>query len=172
MQNNNNDHYICPTTKPGHTLNLLSRFQPITSFIFETDHVLTDGYIGLGAEAPIRRFYAKDLFAMQKAVAQGYQISWVATAELPVIQSISASLEMNLIENRRQLPVVASMNHTLYMNSIFPVAAQLVNNCLYCCPADAVPDVKKIAAYISPFNGGTGCVYDVIEKVLKLNGHW
>jgi 3-deoxy-D-manno-octulosonate 8-phosphate phosphatase (KDO 8-P phosphatase) len=43
---------------------------------------------------------------------------------------------------------------------------------LACCPADAAAEIKSLAHYISPFNGGQGCVRDVIEKVLKLNGHW
>ena len=43
---------------------------------------------------------------------------------------------------------------------------------LACCPADAVPEIKNISHYISHVNGGYGCVRDVIEKVLKLNGHW
>ena len=41
-----------------------------------------------------------------------------------------------------------------------------------CCPADAAFEIKKISSYISPLNGGKGCVRDVIEKVLKLNNHW
>ena len=43
---------------------------------------------------------------------------------------------------------------------------------LSCCPADAVIEVKNIVEYISPINGGWGCVRDVIEKVLKVNGQW
>jgi 3-deoxy-D-manno-octulosonate 8-phosphate phosphatase (KDO 8-P phosphatase) len=43
---------------------------------------------------------------------------------------------------------------------------------LACAPADAVQEVIDIAHYVSPKNGGKGCVRDVIEKVLKLNGHW
>ena len=43
---------------------------------------------------------------------------------------------------------------------------------LACCPADAVQEIREIAHYISPFNGGKGCVRDVIEKVLKLNDNW
>jgi 3-deoxy-D-manno-octulosonate 8-phosphate phosphatase (KDO 8-P phosphatase) len=43
---------------------------------------------------------------------------------------------------------------------------------LACCPSDAVAEVKQTAKYISPLKGGCGCVRDVIEKVLKLNGHW
>ena len=40
------------------------------------------------------------------------------------------------------------------------------------CPADAVAEIKTISKYISPIAGGNGCVRDVIEQVLKLNGHW
>jgi 3-deoxy-D-manno-octulosonate 8-phosphate phosphatase (KDO 8-P phosphatase) len=40
------------------------------------------------------------------------------------------------------------------------------------CPSDAVNEVREAAKYISPFSGGNGCVRDVIEKVLKLKGHW
>ncbi len=43
---------------------------------------------------------------------------------------------------------------------------------LPCCPNDAAPEIKQVAKYISPINGGHGCVRDVIEKVLKLNGDW
>ena len=39
-------------------------------------------------------------------------------------------------------------------------------------PADGCTEVKSVAKYISPINGGQGCVRDVIEKVLKLNGDW
>ena len=40
------------------------------------------------------------------------------------------------------------------------------------CPADAVPEIKEVANYISHLNGGAGCVRDVIEKVLRVNNHW
>jgi 3-deoxy-D-manno-octulosonate 8-phosphate phosphatase (KDO 8-P phosphatase) len=43
---------------------------------------------------------------------------------------------------------------------------------LPCCPADAVAEIKQISQYISPVEGGKGCARDVIEMVLKLNGHW
>ena len=40
------------------------------------------------------------------------------------------------------------------------------------CPADAVTEIKAMAKYISPVNGGFGCVRDVIEKVLKVKDKW
>ena len=43
---------------------------------------------------------------------------------------------------------------------------------LPCCPQDAVPEIKAISAYISHKKGGKGCVRDVIEQVLKVQGKW
>ena len=43
---------------------------------------------------------------------------------------------------------------------------------LPCCPKDAVPEIQDISKYISQKKGGTGCVRDVIEQVLKVQGKW
>jgi len=40
------------------------------------------------------------------------------------------------------------------------------------CPSDAVEEVKAISMYISDKAGGEGCVRDVIEQVLRLQGRW
>ena len=60
----------------------------------------------------------------------------------------------------------------LYMGDDIPDLVPMQMAGLPCCPADAVPEIKTISHYISHINGGHGCVRDVIEKVLKLNGHW
>lgn len=41
-----------------------------------------------------------------------------------------------------------------------------------CCPADAVSDVKAMADYISHKKGGEGCVREIIEQVLRVQGQW
>jgi 3-deoxy-D-manno-octulosonate 8-phosphate phosphatase (KDO 8-P phosphatase) len=43
---------------------------------------------------------------------------------------------------------------------------------LGCCPQDAIPECKAVSQYISHKNGGDGCVRDVIEQVLKVQGKW
>jgi 3-deoxy-D-manno-octulosonate 8-phosphate phosphatase (KDO 8-P phosphatase) len=40
------------------------------------------------------------------------------------------------------------------------------------CPNDAVEEIKKVAKYISNKTGGDGCVRDVIEQVLRVQGKW
>ena len=41
-----------------------------------------------------------------------------------------------------------------------------------CCPADAAVEIKEMVDYVSLFEGGHGCVRDVIEQVLRLHGQW
>ena len=39
-------------------------------------------------------------------------------------------------------------------------------------PADAAPEIKRIAKYISHKNGGDGVARDIIEQTMKAQGHW
>jgi 3-deoxy-D-manno-octulosonate 8-phosphate phosphatase (KDO 8-P phosphatase) len=60
----------------------------------------------------------------------------------------------------------------LYMGDDIPDyhVMQLVG--LPTCPLDAAPEIKEISRYVSHKNGGTGCVRDVIEQVMKVQGKW
>jgi 3-deoxy-D-manno-octulosonate 8-phosphate phosphatase (KDO 8-P phosphatase) len=40
------------------------------------------------------------------------------------------------------------------------------------CPSDAAEEIKRISVYISHQSGGNGCVRDIIEQVLKVQGKW
>lgn len=82
------------------------------------------------------------------------------------------------VANKRELlqRYIAEKNlnpsEVLYMGDDIPDYGCMDIVGVSCCPADAVNELKQIVKYISPFNGGRGCVRDVIEKVLKLNDKW
>src|SRR5699024_3100583 len=71
-------------------------------------------------------------------------------------------LQMNLLEKE----------NVLYMGDDLPDYEALQMSGLPSCPTNAAKEIKAICTYISPLRGGHGCVRDVIEKVLKLNGDW
>ena len=60
----------------------------------------------------------------------------------------------------------------LYMGDDIPDFEVMQKVGLPCCPQDAVKEIKEISKYISHKNGGQGCVRDVIEQVLKVQGNW
>ncbi|MCO4854409.1 MAG: 3-deoxy-D-manno-octulosonate 8-phosphate phosphatase, partial [Flavobacteriaceae bacterium] len=60
----------------------------------------------------------------------------------------------------------------LYMGDDIPDIPPMQFIGLPTCPQNAVPEVKAVSEYISHLNGGEGCVRDVIEQVLKVQGKW
>ena len=164
-------------------MNILEKFRPVRTFIFDVDGVLTDGRVLLlenGLQA--RTMNIKDGLALQMALRNKYKVIIVSgAASEPVIHRFQY---LGLHEIHLGVPdKLKFVNHFLQNNSLgweevlfmgddLPDIPVLEKAGLGCCPADAASDVLKISRYISPFSGGMGCVRDVIEKVLKLNGHW
>jgi 3-deoxy-D-manno-octulosonate 8-phosphate phosphatase (KDO 8-P phosphatase) len=164
-------------------MNLLELFAPVRTFVFDVDGVLTDGSLMLTEDGHmLRNMNIKDGFAMQLAIKKGYSV-WVITGG----KSEAVRLRLNKlgvqevhigIDSKKEfLNQLAHNSKTtyesiLYMGDDIPDLAAMQQCGLPCCPADAASEIKQVAKYISPFNGGKGCVRDVIEKALKLNGDW
>jgi 3-deoxy-D-manno-octulosonate 8-phosphate phosphatase (KDO 8-P phosphatase) len=162
---------------------MLDLFAPIRTFVFDVDGVLTDGTLILAEEGHmLRSMNIKDGYAMQLAVKKGYKV-WIISGG----RSEAVRLRLNKlgiqevhigIESKKEfLHDLAGKSDTafesvLYMGDDIPDYAAMQECGLPCCPADAATEIKMVSKYISPLGGGKGCVRDVIEKVLKLNGDW
>jgi len=150
-------------------LNILELFPPVRTFVFEVDGVLTDGHMLLGTgDICLRSFSARDMYALDKAMRQGYRAG-VVVPGAGGLPSVLRELGLFSADGPEAVPGAGT---TLYMGSDLAALDAMQRCMLPCCPADAVAEVKAAARYISPHKGGAGCVRDVIEKVLKLNGHW
>jgi 3-deoxy-D-manno-octulosonate 8-phosphate phosphatase (KDO 8-P phosphatase) len=164
-------------------MNVLEQFQDISTFVFDVDGVLTDGGVLLlenGLQA--RRMNIKDGLALQMAIQNGYKVVIVSGgASEPVIRRLQYlglnEIYLGLKDKLKFLDAYLEQHglgwkEVLYMGDDLPDLPVLQKAGLSSCPADAAIEVKKLSHYISPFEGGYGCVRDVIEKVLKLNDHW
>jgi 3-deoxy-D-manno-octulosonate 8-phosphate phosphatase (KDO 8-P phosphatase) len=164
-------------------MNILELFKQITTFVFDIDGVLTDGTVLLldnGLQA--RQMNVKDGLALQMAMKANYRVIIISggTSE-PVINRLQYlgidEIHLGLKDKLKFFEGLMQHHNlkwseVLYMGDDLPDIPVLERAGLPSCPADAVPEVKTIAAYVSHLTGGKGCVRDVIEKVLKLNGHW
>jgi 3-deoxy-D-manno-octulosonate 8-phosphate phosphatase (KDO 8-P phosphatase) len=164
-------------------MNVLELFQKITTFIFDVDGILTDGTVLVldnGLQA--RRMHIKDGFALQMAQKNGYKVLIISGSNSPqVIDRLHklgiTDVHMSVLDKKALVAEYIAINNlkmeqVLYMGDDLPDIPAMSVVGLPCCPADAVSEVKEMSQYISPINGGYGCVRDVIEKVLKLNDHW
>jgi 3-deoxy-D-manno-octulosonate 8-phosphate phosphatase (KDO 8-P phosphatase) len=162
---------------------VLEQFRQVSTFIFDVDGVLTDGKVLLlenGLQA--RQMHVRDGLALQMAHRNGYRVLVVSGGySEPVVKRMQylgipdvflsikdkrSFAEKYLTENG------ISWNEVLFMGDDIPDLPLMRAVGLSTCPSDAAPELLQECSYISPYRGGTGCVRDVIEKVLKLHEKW
>lgn len=164
-------------------MNLLDRFRQIKVFVFDVDGVLTDGALYVFDEGEqVRRMNIKDGFALQLAVKKNYRVIVISGSHSPaVIERLKrlgiTEVFMKVTDKKSKLQELLQQRQTdwsevLFMGDDIPDYSVMTMAGLACAPADAAAEVKQIAHYISPLPGGYGCVREMIEKVLKINGHW
>jgi 3-deoxy-D-manno-octulosonate 8-phosphate phosphatase (KDO 8-P phosphatase) len=164
-------------------MNVLEKFKTIKTFVFDVDGVLTDGSLLILEDGQMaRRMNIKDGYALQLAVKKGYRVVIISGGTSEAVKERLARLGVTdcfvKIDNKQEKLVEYVTQHALnwdeilFMGDDIPDYMPMQLTGLPCCPADAVTEIKQISHYISPIDGGKGCARDVIEKVLKLNGHW
>ena len=164
-------------------MNVLAEFKKITTFIFDIDGVLTDSTVFLlenGLQA--RRMNIKDGLGLQMALRNGFKVVAISGSySEPVIHRMKKlgieNVHMAVLNKKEFVKDFISQNNLnweeiLYMADDLPDIDLMRTVGLPCCPADAVPEILELSKYISPVNGGMGCVRDVIEKVLKVQDKW
>ena len=164
-------------------MNILEKFKPITTFIFDVDGVLTDGTVlVLAGGLQARRMHIKDGFALQMAQMKGYNVKVISGGNSPEVMDRLDKLgvkdvDMSVLDKKKIIEeyIMAKKlkkEEVLYMGDDIPDfhVMQLVG--LPTCPQDASPEIKAISTYISHKNGGKGAVRDVIEQVMKVQGKW
>jgi 3-deoxy-D-manno-octulosonate 8-phosphate phosphatase (KDO 8-P phosphatase) len=147
------------------------------------DGVLTDGSLLIDSHNNwLRRMNIHDGYALQLAVKENFRVMVISGSDAENVKDRLNKLGvhdvfMNVKNKEKFIKDFAvengiSLNEVLYMGDDIPDYFCMKIAGVGACPADAVFEIKEIASYISPCNGGAGCVRDVIEKVLKLNHKW
>jgi 3-deoxy-D-manno-octulosonate 8-phosphate phosphatase (KDO 8-P phosphatase) len=164
-------------------MSVLEKFKSITTFVFDVDGVLTDGAIWVYETGEqVRRMSVKDGYSLQLAIKKGYRVVVLSGGSSEGVKSRLEKLGitevyLNVLNKKERLGDYARQHgltekEILFMGDDIPDRPLMQQVGLACAPSDAVAEIRHLAAYISAFSGGQGCVRDVIEKVLKLNGHW
>ena len=165
-------------------MNLLEHFRSIKTFIFDVDGVLTPGDLLITEKGELlRRMNVKDGFALKAAINKGYKIVIITGGNSEGvslrlqglgIETIYTQSHDKIVDFRNFLEQNPEINaeECIYMGDDVPDLPVLNAVGIAAVPNDAIPECINVASYVSPYKGGEGCVRDVIEKVLKLNGDW
>lgn len=162
--------------------NFKERLKDVEAFVFDVDGVLTDGAIIPTGDDFLRKYYAKDGYAMAYAIRHGYKICIISGGFGKNLESRLQRLHieysylncMDKIQAIEEFAQKANVNlqNTIYMGDDIPDIECMRRVGLPTAPADACSEAIEASVYVSEYNGGAGAVRDIIEQVLRVHGTW
>jgi len=164
-------------------VNFKQRLTAVKAVLFDIDGVLTDGRLHMHSDGTVSRtFHARDGFALQQAVKSELIVGIVSAAREEILRERFLKLGIhNVILNCNDKLAAydelkssygISDSEVLFMGDDLPDLEVMRTVGIPVCPDDAVHEIRAVSIYISPNNGGEGCVRDIIEQVLRAQGKW
>lgn len=156
----------------------------IRALVFDVDGVLSANNVLLlnSSGQPTRTANIKDGYAIHHAVRMGMELAIISGGRCETVQAryellglrhvyMGVSVKKDCFEEWMRMTGVQP-EEVLYMGDDIPDYEVMQRCGCPVCPADAAPEIKEISIYVSPYNGGHGCVRDVIEQVMRAQGTW
>ena len=164
-------------------VNFKENLKKVKAFAFDVDGVLSPDVVTLHPNGELMRTVnIKDGYAIQHAVKRGYPIAIITGGNTESVRLrfeklgvkdiyMSSAYKMKDFHHFLERNGLQTSD-VLYMGDDIP-DYHVMKECGFpCCPHDAAPEIREVACYVSPREGGRGCVRDVIEQVLKAQNNW
>ena len=137
------------------------------AFIFDVDGVMTDGGIIPTLDGDfIRRYNAKDGYALGYAVKMGYKVCIITGGRGKTLENRLRMLGINRYYTDCMDKITAMREyfadegidpaHAIYMGDDIPDLECMREVGIPVCPADAAAEVIEASRYVSEFRGGEG----------------
>lgn len=162
---------------------LFTRTNSVRLVVLDVDGVLTDGSIWTGENGElVKRFYTRDGLGIKMLQAAGIPVA-ILTGRISA-QTASRARELGIscvkqgkrFKTRAWEEILAehgvTAQETAYMGDDVPDIPVLQRAGLATVPADASEEVRPLAHWVSPCNGGNGAVRSLAEFILRSQNRW
>src|SRR6266436_10436232 len=182
---------LAPTKRKPMTLRMprgvTARAKKIRVLLMDVDGVLTDGRIWLlsrrdGTASEIKGFSAYDGAGLKLARAAGLRTGLITGRESSAVTQRARECEIEFVYQHSATKLGAleeilqttgaSANEVAYVGDDLPDLSVLQRVGLAVAVANAAPEVKRAAHYVTARSGGEGAVREVVELILKAQGKW
>ena len=149
----------------------------------DVDGVMTDGriiYDGSGRE--LKFFDVKDGYGISRARHAGLRTAIISARGCAAVRARAKDLKFDKVyldvypkvtAYEKMLKSFGVRDHEVcFIGDDLPDHAILSRVGFAAAPADAAPEIKKIADYVARRSGGRGAVREIVEMVLKAQGRW
>jgi 3-deoxy-D-manno-octulosonate 8-phosphate phosphatase (KDO 8-P phosphatase) len=166
---------------------VVARAKKIRILLMDVDGVLTDGRIWLfsrrdGTASEIKGFSAYDGAGLKLARAAGLRTGIITGRESAAVTQRARESEIEFVYQRCAtklgafeeilLAAGATDNEVAYIGDDLPDLPVLQRAGFAVAVANAAPEAKRAAHYITARSGGEGAVREAIELILKAQGKW
>ena len=160
-----------------------ARAQRIKILLMDCDGVLTDGRLWLMAEGDEQKaFHARDGQGISLCHRAGLQTGIITGRTSSAVERRAQDLKMSYVRQEAKDKIKA-------LDEILAEAGVTANECAYIgddvadipvmhrvafavAVADAVPETKQAAHYVTEIKGGQGAVREVCDLILKAQDKW
>ncbi|MBK9765305.1 MAG: HAD hydrolase family protein [Flavobacteriales bacterium] len=155
----------------------------IKAFLFDVDGVFSTGQVLLMPNAdPVRTFHSRDTYALQHALKEGLRIIIITGGHSDGVTEYFTRFGVtefhdrvaNKVDKLEELIATTGLEpaHCAYMGDDIPDLRVMQRVGFPCCPNDAAEEVKAVSLFVSHAKGGHGCVRDLLEQAMKVQGKW
>jgi 3-deoxy-D-manno-octulosonate 8-phosphate phosphatase (KDO 8-P phosphatase) len=160
-----------------------SKASRIKLVLFDVDGVLTDGLVIIHSDGTeSKNFAIRDGIAMVWAQRAGVRVGFLSARLSPTTPHRAAQLGVTLVYHgvssklatyeQILLDLGLRDEQVAYMGDDVVDLAVLARVGLATAPADAVGEVRSRVHWVSRERGGDGAARELIELILKTQGHW
>jgi 3-deoxy-D-manno-octulosonate 8-phosphate phosphatase (KDO 8-P phosphatase) len=159
------------------------KIKKIKVLVLDVDGVLTDGRIILDGDGKeIKNFDVQDGFGLVLFQKAGYKTAVISARAARAVTVRAGDLKMDRVY-QDACPKTAAYGRLLqdlqvtdqevcFVGDDLPDCAVLNRVGFAVAVANAVPEVKRRADYVTKNKGGAGAVREVVDLILKSNGQW
>ena len=157
----------------------------IKAILLDVDGVMTDGSIIVDSSGePLRIFNEKDGHGLRMAALAGYTLGVITGSNTEAVRkrltAYGIPFDNICLKVRNKLRAISEFcerhclqaEEILYMGDDIPDVPAIRFAGVGVVPADAVPEAKEAADFVSPLPGGRGFVRHTVEMVMKAQGKW
>jgi 3-deoxy-D-manno-octulosonate 8-phosphate phosphatase (KDO 8-P phosphatase) len=148
----------------------------------DVDGVLTDGTIFITADGEHKRFSIQDGLGLVIWRKCGLKVGWISARPSIITTRRAEELKIDYLSQEKGSKVAAAermiASAGVNWDEVCFVGDDVVDLCLLqragvaVAVANAIPEAKAMAHYVTQAHGGHGAVREVITMILKAQGKW
>jgi 3-deoxy-D-manno-octulosonate 8-phosphate phosphatase (KDO 8-P phosphatase) len=171
-----------PAASPALDPPLTAKLRRVRVFLCDVDGILTNATVVMGGGVEYKVFNVQDGLGLRLLQRCGVRVGWVSARPSAATQQRADDLKLDFLHQSSSSKVGAvedilgqagaTWAQLCYMGDDIVDLGVLKRAGAAVTVANAIPEAKAMADYVTVAEGGRGAVREVVTLILRAQGHW